>query len=168
MLKANEVIAGKYWIVNNNEGRKVGTLRSSDGGFVFFDMRTNNTEVYATMDDFKVSEREDKKDTNVLINGFPSGVSEPVQVDHDTLPVFKKTATSKQLFVAGYYIVKFAGMGWQWAFAPRLSTLDKYQYRGPYHTEWEMNLELKKYKRGSQDEAAIETRSPTNNTTDTR
>ena len=41
-------------------------------------------------------------------------------------------------------------MGWQWAFAPRLATVDKYPIEVPL-TEWEMNLELKKYKRGNID-----------------
>ena len=104
--------------------------------------------------------REEVKEDNALINGYPTGVSEPEAVDHDTLPAFTKTKTAKQVFVAGYYIVKFEGMGWQWAFAPRLSTVDKYQHRGPFLTEWEMNLELKKYKRGNIDgetEASIGT-----------
>jgi len=152
MLVANEVIAGKYWIVNTSDGRKVGTLRSVDTGFEFFDSRTNETSIFESMADFNVAQREEVQDTNVLVNGYPSGVSTPVAVEHDTLPAFKKSPTSKQLFVAGYYIVKFTGMGWQWAFAPRLATVDKYDYRGPFLTEWEMTLELKKYKRGSKNE----------------
>ena len=151
MLKANEVIAGKYWIVNSGDGRKVGTLRAIDAGYEFFDSRTNTTSTYDSMDEFNVLERGEVKEDNALIQGYPTGVSEPVAVVHDRLPAFTKTKTAKQVFVAGYYIVKFDGMGWQWAFAPRLATVDKYQYRGPFLTEWEMNLELKKYKRGNID-----------------
>ena len=151
MLKANEVIAGKYWIVNSCDGRKVGTLRAVDVGYEFFDSRTNSTSTFDSMDEFKVLERGEVKEDNALIQGYPTGVSDPVAVDHDRLPAFTKTKTAKQVFVAGYYIVKFEGMGWQWAFAPRLATVDKYDYRGPFLTEWEMNLELKKYKRGNID-----------------
>ena len=151
MLKANEVIAGKYWIVNSGDGRKVGTLRAVDVGYEFFDSRTNSTSTFDSMDEFKVLERGAVKEDNALIQGYPTGVSDPVAVDHDRLPAFTKTKTAKQVFVAGYYIVKFEGMGWQWAFAPRLATVDKYDYRGPFLTEWEMNLELKKYKRGNID-----------------
>lgn len=151
MLKANEVIAGKYWIVNSGDGRKVGTLRAVDVGYEFFDSRTNSTSTFDSMDEFKVLERGEVKEDNALIQGYPTGVSDPVAVDHDRLPAFTKTKTAKQVFVAGYYIVKFEGMGWQWAFAPRLATVDKYDYRGPFLTEWEMNLELKKYKRGNID-----------------
>ena len=53
----------------------------------------------------------------------------------------------KTIFVAGYYILKYDGMGWQHAFCPKLETLDKYEHRGPYPTEWDMNLNLKKAKK---------------------
>ena len=149
MLKAREVIADKYWIVDDKSGRKVGTLRHCDSGYEFFDSRTNEKTIFDSIEDFNVTECQEVKDTNVLVNGYPSGVPNPTPVEHESLPVFRKTPTSKQEFVAGYYILKFDGMGWQWAFAPRLATLDKYQYRGPFLTEWEMNLELKKYKRGT-------------------
>ena len=152
MLQATEVIKDKYWIVNSKDGRKVGTLRAMESGFEFFDSRTNTKELFDSIDSFKISEKESVKDNNVLVNGYPTGVPEPVAVDHDTLPAFTKTKTAKQVFVAGYYIVKFDGMGWQWAFAPRLQTVDKYPYKGPFLTEWEMNLELKKHKRGSANE----------------
>lgn len=153
MLTACEIIAGKYWLVNNKEGRKVGTLRSCDSGYEFYDSRTNTTEFFDSIDSFQISEKESAKDSNILVNGYPSGIAEPIPVDHETLPTFKKTPNAKSLYVAGYYIVKFEGMGWQWAFAPKLSTVDKYQYKGPFLTEWEMNLELKKHKRGSAHEA---------------
>ena len=125
MLKANEVIAGKYWIVNSSDGSKVGTLRAVDAGYEFFDSRTNTTSTFDTMDEFKVLERGEVKEDNALIQGYPTGVSDPSRT-HDRLPAFTKTKTAKQVFVAGYYIVKFEGMGWQWAFAPRLATVDKY------------------------------------------
>ena len=116
MLQATEVIKDKYWIVNSKDGRKVGTLRAMESGFEF-DSRTNTKELFDSIDSFKVSEKESVKDNNVLVNGYPTGVPEPVAVDHDTLPAFTKTKTAKQVFALGYYIVKFDGMGWQWAFA---------------------------------------------------
>ena len=97
MLKANEVIAGKYWIVNSSDGRKVGTLRAVDAGYEFFDSRTNTTSTFDSMSDFNVLEREEVKEDNALINGYPTGVSEPVAVDHDTLPAFTKTKTAKRI-----------------------------------------------------------------------
>jgi len=162
MLKAREVIADKYWIVDDKSGRKVGTLRHCDSGYEFFDSRTNEKTIFDNIEDFNITEREEEKESNVLVDGYPSGVSQPTPVAHESLPVFRKTPTSKQEFVAGYYILKFQGMGWQWAFAPRLATLDKYEYRGPFLTEWEMNLELKKYKRGTHENPEV-----INGTTDT-
>ena len=35
-------------------------------------------------------------------------------------------------------------MGWQHAFCPKLETVEKYETRGPYFTEWDMNINLKK------------------------
>ena len=59
----------------------------------------------------------------------------------------RKSKNGKTIFVAGYYILKYTGMGWQHAFCPKLETLDKYENRGPYFTEWDMNLNLNKAKK---------------------
>lgn len=152
MLQAQEIIAGKFWIVMSTHG-KVGTLRKTSAGYTLFDQRNNTTITY---DNFEqaFTEKSKSQDTDfsgniVTVDGYSTGVNKAYPVDHTTLPVFKKTENGKAIYAAGYYIVKFSGMGWQHAFAPKLSTLDKYNYKGPFLTEWEMNLELRKHRRNA-------------------
>ena len=61
------------------------------------------------------------------------------------IPVFiKKKLNSNTVYVAGYYLLKYHGMGWQHAFCPKADTYEKYETQGPFLTEWDMNLSLKK------------------------
>ena len=58
------------------------------------------------------------------------------------LPLFTKSKKSKSLYCAGYYIIKF-DKGWVRSFCPKLVTLETYDYKGPFKTEFTMREELK-------------------------
>ena len=55
----------------------------------------------------------------------------------------KKTANSSVHFAAGYYCLQFP-MGWRPSFCPRYDTLEKYTFAGPFKSEEDMNLVLKR------------------------
>ena len=57
------------------------------------------------------------------------------------LPLFTKSKKSKSLYCAGYYIIRFE-KGWVRSFCPKLVTLEKYPYKGPFKTEFTMRQEL--------------------------
>ena len=57
------------------------------------------------------------------------------------LPLFTKSKKSKSLYSAGYYIIRF-DKGWVRSFCPKLVTLEKYSYKGPFKTEFTMRQEL--------------------------
>jgi hypothetical protein len=57
------------------------------------------------------------------------------------LPLFTKSSKSKSLYCAGYYTIKFE-KGWVKSFCPKLITIERYEYRGPFKTELEMRTEL--------------------------
>ena len=164
MFKAQEVMKGKFWIIYENEV-KIGTVRSiatkssSSEAYEYYDQRTNEKKILNSMKElFKVSTRDNVavKEESVLIAGYDSGTSKAFPAGmQDSIPLFKKTQNAKSLYAAGYYIVKFHGMGWQWAKAPKLSTLTKYIYRGPYYTEWEMMQDLKKQRRQGVNEKVV-------------
>jgi len=146
MYTAQEVISDKFWIVLNNNN-KIGTVRFiNDGKYEFFDQRSETKTLLENFDElFKVQDA--RRDHNLLnedtnVNGYPTGFNKPIPADHPSIPAFKKTANANTLFAAGYYIIQFKR--WLPSFAPKVATLEKYPYRGPYMTEWEMNLELKK------------------------
>jgi hypothetical protein len=148
MLEAQEVIKEKFWIVKSEHG-KVGTLRSCDTGYEFFDQRDNSTRVIAKINElFTVSEKSGNDVLeDVKINGFSTGLQKAFEREYKHYPAYTKTENATALYGAGYYIINFHGTGWQWAFNPKIKTLESYESKGPYMTEWEANLELKKHRR---------------------
>ena len=57
------------------------------------------------------------------------------------LPLFTKSKDSKSLYCAGYYVIRFE-KGWVKSFCPKLITLQRYQYKGPFKTDLEMKQVL--------------------------
>lgn len=153
MYTAQEVIKDKFWIVNTEHG-KVGTLRNlGAGNYEFFDQRSNETTTLDSLDQLFVLTEKSTGTPEVLpevmINGYSTGLQEAYQQEYKHYPAYTKTANANTLYGAGYYIIEFHSTGWQWAFNPKISTLEKYPSKGPYQTEWEANLELKKHRRTS-------------------
>lgn len=145
MYTTKEIVADKFWIVESRHG-KVGTVRKLDVGYEFFDQVSGNKQLLDTLDDFAPSEQTEQSSTTQLCNGFPTTSITVYPADHATLPVFKKSETANTLFAAGYYIIKFKD--WLPSFTPKLSTLQGYPYQGPFLTEWDMNVNLKRAKKG--------------------
>lgn len=148
-VKAKPILKDKFWIIEQNN-EKLGTLSKTDDHFLF----TCNEGVQL----FDTAKQLDRKfgkiiwsvadekvaSTDCLIYGFPTK-SIPMNGIFDIkrkLPLFTKTETSKSLYAAGYYIIKFP-KGWIKGFCPKLSTLDAYEFRGPFKTDIEAKLEMK-------------------------
>lgn len=148
MYTAKEVIKEKFWIVNNSYGN-VGTLRKIDTGHYEFYDRNSNTKAF--IDDmeelFTIESKVVKEVKEAAVNGYLTGMNKIFVAEHSRFPVFKKSKSANTLFAAGYYIIEFEGTGWQWAFAPKVNTLEKYHSVGPFQSEWEANLELKRRRR---------------------
>ena len=143
--KIKEIITDKYWIVESAYA-KIGTIRKVPEGYEFFDQIENTKTILDTLQGFKSATVAPTDTTMQVYKGLPTNATALYPVDHPTLPAFQKSKNGKTIFVAGYYILKYTGMGWQHAFCPKLETVDKYENRGPYFTEWDMNLNLKKAK----------------------
>ena len=60
-----------------------------------------------------------------------------------SLPLFTKSIKSKSLYCAGYYIIHF-DKGWVKSFCPKLITLEKYDFCGPFKNKIEMKDALGK------------------------
>lgn len=73
------------------------------------------------------------------INGYPVDFDSPneVIIKGNRLPLFSKKASSEVYYSAGYYCLHFP-KNWMPAYCPKLSTLETYEYSGPYKTEMEM------------------------------
>lgn len=84
-----------------------------------------------------------KKD--YFISGYPVDFDSPneVIIKGNKLPLFSKKATSEVYYSAGYYCLHFP-KNWMPAYCPKLSTLETYEYAGPFKSEMEMRSALTK------------------------
>lgn len=146
-IKAKEILDGKFWILEN-QGVKVGTLSISDDKYILSDGTNTkfiDTKRQLEKDIGKVSwtklEITEKLDKEM--NGFPTSCVpfNPLYDVQRNLPLFTKSDKSKSHYCAGYYIIKFE-KGWVKSFCPKLITIEKYNYEGPFHTKIEMKNKL--------------------------
>ena len=150
-IHAKPIIENKFWIVEQ-DGEKLATLRKDDEnrfvlsnelGIKIFNNRKEITNEFGK--DFFIAKiiKESVDNQPNEIHGFPTSIS-PHNSMYDIkrkLPLFTKSSDSKSLYCAGYYVIKF-DKGWVKSFCPKLITLQRYEYRGPYKTELEMKQVL--------------------------
>jgi hypothetical protein len=92
----------------------------------------------------KKSKRELKEPTSYSIYGYPckNKPYEPLYNVQKKLPLYIKRLKSKSQHCAGYYLIRF-GKGWVKSFCPKLITLERYPFQGPFKTEEELKPLLK-------------------------
>ena len=146
---AKPLIPNKSWLLET-DGLKIGTLnkeRSSysilkDGHKISVGTAKDVKEKLGIVffDTGKSSIIESKEHA---VYEYPCG-SKPYGSVYDVrkkLPIYAKSTKSKSQYCAGYYVIKFR-KGWVKSFCPKLITLDRYPYHGPFKTEIEMKAEL--------------------------
>jgi len=150
-LKAKPVLEDKFWIVED-EGQRVATLRKDEfSQFVFQNkdgVKIYNNKKSVTRefgDDFFVAKivKEADNSNPKEVHGFSTSTI-PHNAMYDIrqkLPLFTKSKDSKSLYCAGYYVIKFE-KGWVKSFCPKLITLQRYGYKGPFKTDLEMKQVL--------------------------
>jgi hypothetical protein len=143
-LIALPVVDKQYWILKEND-RKVGNVEACDGGY---QVKINNQ--VAQFKTIKLAARnaniefepankivKPKTNTDQIYGYAVSGrVYNPMWSVAQHLPVYTKTSKSKSWFAAGWYNVK-KGRKWKAVLAPKLITLQRYPYQGPFYTQEE-------------------------------
>jgi len=150
-LHAKPIIEGKFWIVEQ-DGEKFGTLRKNDDNrFVLSNalgVKIYETKIELTREfgkDFfvaKIIKEADNSQPNE-VHGYATSTT-PHNSMFDVkrkLPLFTKSSDSKSLYCAGYYVIRF-DKGWVKSFCPKLITLQRYEYQGPFKTDLEMKQVL--------------------------
>ena len=149
---AKVLVPNKEWLVTDNQ-EKIGSISKVKKGYVFLRKGqevsgfANLSEVKSKFgiaafeESFNRNKREDDK--NLVIYDFPcsSKPYNPVYSVKKKLPLYAKSSKSKSQYCAGYYVIKFR-KGWLKSFCPKLITLERYPYHGPFKTESEMKSEL--------------------------
>jgi hypothetical protein len=150
-LYAKPIVDGKFWIVEQN-GSKIATLHkkennkfilSSTQGEVMFNKKQDLTKQFGA-DFFLNSVKVTVTPPDVYeCHGFPTSC-DPYNSMYDVrrkLPLFTKSNASKSLYCAGYYTIKF-NKGWVKSFCPKLITIERNSYKGPFKSELEMRMVL--------------------------
>lgn len=151
---AKVLVPNKVWIVEDG-GNKLGTLNREKKGFSFYRKGQkidiiNKTEIKNTFGEEvtneieKITRSSDKTKIDSLeVYEFPcsSKPHNPVYNIKKKLPIYSKSGKSKSLYCAGYYVIQFR-KGWVKSFCPKLITLERYAFKGPFKTEDEMKSML--------------------------
>ena len=139
---AKPVVKDKFWIVEQY-GTKIATIQAVDeeGGYVY--VHDNEREHFPSIKligkKYNIQFVKADKAPKVLDNtvyGFPisGGVAANQVFDVQRyLPIYTKGKKSKSFFCAGHYLIKFANT-WHRQLSPKLITLNRYEYFGPFQT----------------------------------
>ena len=141
---AKVIIPNKSWLIENN-GLKIGTLNKQRSSYYILkngeevsignakDVQEKLGITFDNSQEVKFNLKEH------AVYDFPCN-SKPYGAVYNVrrkLPIYAKSTKSKSQYCAGYYAIKFR-KGWVKSYCPKLITLDRYPYYGPFKTEVEM------------------------------
>lgn len=144
MIIAKAVIPNQYWILRKDD-RKIGNIEADpSGGFqVKILDRVEKFKTIATLKkrtaiDFEPSQRRRTTVCESLVHGYPT-TSRPYNAIYDVkhrVPLWTKEPRSKSWYTAGWYRIK-QGRSWTVEQCPKLITIERYPYQGPFYTQEE-------------------------------
>ena len=148
---AKPVLDNKFWILEDN-GQKVGTIRSNENG-VTLTVGTKNQTFKALSElkqkikvDFTGKEVVKKETKEYEVHGYACKTKphNPIYDLKRKLPLYKKTSDRQSFFCAGYYVIHWEDGNHSPAYCPKLITLSRYTYDGPFKTKLEMQETLRR------------------------
>ena len=150
---AKVLIPEKEWLIKD-QNNKIGSISKVKKGYLF--LRKGKAMPFQNLADLKsqlgialfessISKAKSPpiESKNYVIYDYPcsSKPYEPVYSVKEKLPLYAKSDKSKSQYCAGYYVIQFR-KGWVKSFCPKLITLQRYPYHGPFKTEIEMKATL--------------------------
>lgn len=132
----NKDIQEKYTYITGKELVKFDTKKEVRGYF-------GNVKIFEDQIDQPANTEE-----KFFIKGHLVDYDTPFALDNshpdymEDVPLYTKIEGSDVYYAAGYYCINFE-KGWKHAHGPKLATLVKYGYEGPFKTEDEMRQRLK-------------------------
>ena len=148
---AKVLIPNKSWLLEN-DGTKFASLSKEKKGYsILFkgheykvhDLKEIKERFGITITEEAIKKERQLKPASCDIYGFPVNgrAYGPLWNVRKRLPIYAKSSKSKSLYCAGYYVIKFR-KGWVKSFCPKLITLERYPFKGPFKTEQEMRAML--------------------------
>lgn len=148
-MKAKAIIENKFWILEEEDGKRVGTISLKNNKVTAVignqNLMFSNIEELCTKYNVTFAKKfKQAKETTTEVYDFPTAHMPYNALWHveRKLPIYTKTIKSNSYHCAGYYIVKF-DHGWVKSFCPKLITLQRNDYHGPYKTKLEMMEQLR-------------------------
>jgi hypothetical protein len=143
------LIPNKEWIIKDHD-EKIGSVAKSKKGYAF--LRKGNKIIFKDVEEITSSLGVSLAPQEKKLSSEPESHSiygyscsskpyEPVYNIKKKLPLFAKSDKSKSQYCAGYYVIQFR-KGWVKSFCPKLITLERYPFHGPFKTEQEMKSVL--------------------------
>lgn len=142
MIVAKPVIPDRYWILKQDD-QKIGNIEVDPHGV--FQVKINNQiQNFKTVRNIKqrvdidfesIPKFQPAVDLN-QVHGYPTN-TRPYNAIYDVkhrLPLWTQDPRSKSRYAAGWYRVRH-GRTWTVCFCPKLITLERYQYQGPFLSE---------------------------------
>jgi hypothetical protein len=143
MIIAKPVIPNQYWILKK-DNQKVGNIEAVDDGFSV--KINNNITRFKTINmveqragvNFETLNRCPVNENPNQVHDYPTN-GKPhnslFDVQHQ-LPLWTKDGKSKSWYAAGWYRVRIE-RHWKTVQCPKLITLRRYEYKGPFYTQEE-------------------------------
>ncbi len=146
MILAKPVVENQYWILKKDD-RKIGQLEVTDNGnciIKILDSVVQYKTIKMARDAINIEFAPAETATPVppnLVHGFEveGEVFNPLWDVKHRLPLFTREEKSKSWFAAGWYRVK-QHRKWKVIENPKLITLERYTYQGPFKTRDEANV----------------------------
>lgn len=143
MIIAKAVVPNQFWILKEND-RKVGNIESGPNGFSvkigdqIRSFKSINTIKQKVEISFEPVVKKSKASNADKVHGYPT-TAKPYNAIYDVkhqVPLWTKEPRSKSWYAAGWYQVK-QGRHWTVELCPKLITLQRYPYQGPFHSKEE-------------------------------
>ena len=131
-------ISDTFWIMKS-EGRKIGNIEIVPTGAIF--SQGAQKEYFASLEEIArkyavefVRITHTPEPIGNEVQGYPTKTLayNPVWDVHMHLPLYTATEESQSKRCAGYYMVEHAVNGWQVMWCPKLITLRRNAYHGPF------------------------------------
>jgi hypothetical protein len=152
---AKILIPEKEWLIRDGN-KKIGTIAKIKRGYqlihhgqaiTFKDLAEIKSKIGIAFfeETIKKPKKEKSEPASYSIYDFPCKTKpyEPLYNVQKKLPLYTKRSKSKSQHCAGHYIIKFR-KGWVKSFCPKLITLERYPFQGPWKTEDESQQALRK------------------------
>jgi len=144
---AKPIVKDQFYVLTQGD-RKVGNIEATGDGFA---VRINNQTIpFKTMamirkqvdiEFLAVGNKPSREPATYQVQGYPAGsrVYNPIWNVQHKLPLFTKNNKSRSWYAAGWYQVK-QRRTWSIVQSPKLITLERYPYQGPFYTREQANV----------------------------